>query len=247
MNRLWMEVAVCRWWKIGLLSVLCLAGWSGWVKADSLGLSFEARVTCQRSIEEVYWKHTIWPEENTSPKPPLSEVIFEDELRKKVEETLRMSKALEVIWKQPVDGYQLQAEMERMAETTRNPEILRELWSALGNDLQLIAECLARPLLMERLNTRIEDMKGMGGECREVEWRKGTNLGEEATENRSGDVLELSEDEWQEAIGKLAEAFWRGGTGYTVASCKRITGVWGEVLCDGGIEERVRSSKGSRC
>lgn len=84
MNRLWMEAVVCRWLKVGLLGVLCLAGWSGWVKADSSGLSFEARMACQRSIEEVYWKHTIWPEENTSPKPPLSEVISEDELRKKV-------------------------------------------------------------------------------------------------------------------------------------------------------------------
>ena len=38
------------------------------------------------------------------PKPQLSEVMSEEELRKKVTETLRMSKALEVIWKQPVTG-----------------------------------------------------------------------------------------------------------------------------------------------
>src|SRR5206468_12649582 len=44
----------------------------------------------------------------------------------------------------------LQAEMERMAQHSKQPEVLRELFAALGNDPFVIAECLARPVLAER-------------------------------------------------------------------------------------------------
>jgi N-acetylneuraminic acid mutarotase len=41
--------------------------------------------------------------------------------------------------------------MDRMAQNTRQPEVLQELFEALGNDPFVIAECLARPMLAERL------------------------------------------------------------------------------------------------
>ena len=41
--------------------------------------------------------------------------------------------------------------MDRMARDTKQPEVLRELFQALGNDPAVIAECLARPILAERL------------------------------------------------------------------------------------------------
>src|SRR5207244_3502635 len=41
--------------------------------------------------------------------------------------------------------------MDRMAKHTRQPEVLRELSEALGNVPFVIAECLARPVLAERL------------------------------------------------------------------------------------------------
>ena len=40
-----------------------------------------------------------------------------------------------------------------MARDTKQPEVLRELFQALGNDPAVIAECLARPVLAERLIT----------------------------------------------------------------------------------------------
>ena len=43
--------------------------------------------------------------------------------------------------------------MDRMAENTKQPQVLRELFDALGNDPFLIAECLARPVLSDRLIT----------------------------------------------------------------------------------------------
>jgi N-acetylneuraminic acid mutarotase len=42
--------------------------------------------------------------------------------------------------------------MERIAQHTKQPKVLRELFEALGNDAFVIAECLARPVLTERLS-----------------------------------------------------------------------------------------------
>src|SRR4029077_933277 len=68
---------------------------------------------------------------------------------------LRNSQALEDYWQQPISAEQLQAEMERMAQHTKQPEVLRELFEALGDDPAVIAECLARPALAERLVTNL--------------------------------------------------------------------------------------------
>ena len=68
----------------------------------------------------------------------------------KVAGYLRDSLALEN-YGQPITAPQLQAEMERMARDTKQPDLLRELFDALGNDPAVIAECLARPILTERL------------------------------------------------------------------------------------------------
>src|SRR4029077_4481519 len=72
------------------------------------------------------------------------------QLEKKVMDYLRNSQALEDYWQRPLTAEQLQAEIDRMAHHTKQPEVLRELFEALGNDPFVIAECLARPVLAER-------------------------------------------------------------------------------------------------
>jgi N-acetylneuraminic acid mutarotase len=116
-------------------------------------LTFDQRVAYQRAIEEVYWRHRIWPEGNAKSKPSLDVVLPTGQIEKKVESYLRDSQALEAYWQKPITSEQLQAEMDRMAEHTKQPEVLRELFDALGNDPFVIAECLARPVLSERLKT----------------------------------------------------------------------------------------------
>ena len=114
-------------------------------------LSFAQRVSYQRAIEEVYWRHRIWPKDNPNPKPSFDAVISQAALEKKVQDYLRDSHALEEYWHRPITSEQLQAEMNRMAQDTKQPEVLSELFEALGNDPFVIAECLARPVLSERL------------------------------------------------------------------------------------------------
>src|SRR5213078_4623251 len=120
-------------------------------KQTQTTLSFADRVAYQRAIEDVYWRHRIWPKERLDPKLSLDKVMSQTQIEKKVEDYLRNSQTLEDYWQRPITADQLQAEMERMASHTRQSEVLRELFEALGNDPFVIAECLARPVLTERL------------------------------------------------------------------------------------------------
>src|SRR5438128_8222193 len=117
-------------------------------------LTFEERVSYQRALEGVYWRHRIWPRsrgERPDPKPSLDAVMSQAQLEKKVAEYLRTSQVLGDYCQRPLTTERLQAEMDRMAQHTKQPKVLRELFQALGNDPFVIAECLARPILSERL------------------------------------------------------------------------------------------------
>jgi hypothetical protein len=114
-------------------------------------LTFAERVAYQRTIEELYWRHRIWPKENPGPKPPLDAIISQRQIERKVEDYLRKSQLVTAQRRLPITAGELQAEMDRIAQHTKRPEMLRELFEALGNDSFVIAECLARPMFAERL------------------------------------------------------------------------------------------------
>jgi N-acetylneuraminic acid mutarotase len=117
-------------------------------------LTFAQRVAYQRAIEEVYWRHRIWPRnggERPDPRPSLDAVMSQAQLERKVRDYLRESQALENYWQRPITAEQLQGEMDRMAQHTKQPEVLREVFAALGDDPLVIAECLARPTLADHL------------------------------------------------------------------------------------------------
>src|SRR6476659_9882893 len=93
-------------------------------------LTFAERVAYQRAIEDVYWRHRIWPRnrgERPDPKPSLDVVMSQATIEKKVQDYLRNSELLEEDWQKPITAEQLQTEMERMASHTKRPEVLREL------------------------------------------------------------------------------------------------------------------------
>src|SRR5438094_5114410 len=54
-------------------------------------LTFAERVAYQRAIEDVYWRHRIWPEQRPDPKPSLDAVISQAQLEAKVADYLRNS------------------------------------------------------------------------------------------------------------------------------------------------------------
>ena len=197
------------------------------VRVSQRTLTFAERVAYQRAIEAVYWRHRIWPGERPDPKPSLDAVISQAQLEKKVTAYLRKSQALEDYWQRPITSEQLQAEMDRMAHHTKQPDVLRELFAALGNDPFIIAECLARPMLAERLltdwyaddvrihavlkqgaeaellaNPGVDQMKQTSGQYSEIELIKSDSQ-DDATSSRGGG-LRLTSREWDEKARKLA-------------------------------------------
>ena len=146
--------------------------------------TFAERFAFQHAIEDVYWRHRIWPKENPDPKPSLDAVMSQTQLENKVADYLRDSQALEDYWQRPITAEQLQAEMDRIARDTKQPEVLRELFETLGNDPAVIAECLARPALTERL---IGDLPAQN-ETRRSESPRANGLGALSMATTSGQV-----------------------------------------------------------
>jgi len=93
----------------------------------------------------------LQPDENPEPKPDLNQVLSPNVLRSIVEDELRRSDALAQLWRRPITGEQLQAEIDRMVRSSRQPDVLFEIFAALDNDAYLVAECLARPVLADCL------------------------------------------------------------------------------------------------
>ncbi len=117
----------------------------------------------------------------------------------------------------------------RMATQTKQPDLLKELWAALGNSPYAIAECLARPALADRLarnwyayNERFHgdlkaqaegrlsqhrspaQMRELGGAYRESEWALGESTKSKGPQSGSEVV---SADEWNARGYKLAQVF----------------------------------------
>jgi N-acetylneuraminic acid mutarotase len=203
--------------------------------ASQRALTFAERVAYQRAIEEVYWRHRIWPKQNSKAKPPLDAVMSQAQLEKKVADYLRESQALEDYWQRPITSEQLQAEMDLMAKNTKQPEVLGELFAALGNDPFVIAECLARPALADRLlrnwyardqrihgelrkraeadlsaHPAVEQMKQTSGTYREIELVRSDSPAEEATRG-NGHRVKLNRFEWEQTVQKLAATFSNRG------------------------------------
>jgi hypothetical protein len=132
-----------------VLAAVALAALSLPVHAATLSLA--DRIEAQRAIERVFHRHRIWPDANPQPKPTFEASVPDALLREKVEDALRKSAVLEAVWGRALAGDDLQAELDRMAANTRQPDVLRELFDALGHDPTLLAECLSRPLLVDRV------------------------------------------------------------------------------------------------
>src|SRR5262249_40173398 len=64
-------------------------------KVSPRTLTFAQRVAYQRAIEEVYWRHRIWPKERSDAKPSFDAVTSQGQIEKKVADYLRDSQALE--------------------------------------------------------------------------------------------------------------------------------------------------------
>lgn len=205
--------------------------------ASPLEFDFEKRVSAQSAIEGVYWQHRNWPSGNPGPKPPLDQVLPESVLRARVEDYMLQSKALERLWGRPIRGEELKAEVERMVASSRAPEVLQEIFAALGNDPILVAECLARPLVADRLireayandpryhlalKTAIEESLARQpivaehhdeSEYSEAVWLLAGGRPERARTLAGGRVVHMNVDSWRRSLARLQAGFEPGSPG----------------------------------
>ena len=135
---------------VAVVAVLILS--MSWVTRLAAGTTFslDQRMACQTVIEDIRWSHRIWPPENNSTKPQRSEILSDQQVREKVEDSLRMEAALAGVYGVDINDALLQAELDRMTGSTKAPVRLQELFDALDNDPVAIAECLARPTLVRK-------------------------------------------------------------------------------------------------
>ena len=197
--------------------------------ASAQGFDVEQCMAARASIEGIYASHRIWPAGHDSPKPAPAEVMPEAALRATVENDLLLSHALERIFGRAIGSADLQAEVERMAASTRAPGVLQEIFAALGNDPVLVAECLARPILSDRLmrsayasDPRIhEELKTAierslarrpavaelrrEGEYVEAVWTRGQS--ERAGRHGGARTIAMDDESWQRGLDRLHAGF----------------------------------------
>ncbi len=122
-----------------------LLAWTAVFVVQARDLTFEDRVKAQEAIERVHYSHQIGAQQ------PFEAVVSRDVLERKVQTHLERSEAIETLYRTTLTPDILRAEQERMTRTSRMPERLHELFSALDDDPVLIQECLVRPALVEQL------------------------------------------------------------------------------------------------
>lgn len=211
-----------------------------WVVVASVGFSsfgasavdLQKRISAQWAIESVYWRHRNWPSDNPGPKPALDQVLPDAVLHARVEDYLLESRALEQLWARPIRDDDLQAEVARMTASSQAPLVLQEIYAALGNDPVLVAECLARPLVADRLirgsyardpryhqalRTAIEqslaghasvaEVKNLGGEYHESLWVLDDGRPVRAGARTGARVIRMNIEVWSRSLDRLRSGF----------------------------------------
>lgn len=118
--------------------------------SSSAAFTVDERVESQRRIEEVYRRNRVWPSQDAEPGPALAEVLPLAALRAKVEAILSEERLLADCWGVAIGAHEVQAELERMARSSKAPSRLCQPFAALDGDPTVIALCLVRPLLVDR-------------------------------------------------------------------------------------------------
>ena len=237
-----------RFSKFAIASIAALAALS----ATARDLTLEDRVRYQRAIEDVYWRHRLWPAENVTPKPSLAQVMPDAAIRAKVETYLKESAALETFWQRPITREQLQAEIDRIVRDTRDERTLTELFQALDNDPDVIAETLGRQTLADRLIRewyahdarfhgalraraesaraglhRPEDLALAGGEYAKIVYAKGS---------QEPGSLEPPALRWEDARERIAGAF--ADRSVRAGRISPVVETWDGFQITGVVEER---------
>jgi hypothetical protein len=104
-----------------------------------------SRSADRAAIERVYYNH------RTGTKPPFEQTLPPATLETLVREDFAKEAALKEVYGVEISPALLEAEVGRINTTTRAPDMLAEIKTALGNDPVRFANTFAKPILVERL------------------------------------------------------------------------------------------------
>lgn len=124
-----------------VLTWLVLATTAGTAWAEN----FPALCADRTAIEQVYYNH------RAGTKPPFEEILPRTTLENLVRLDQRKEAVLRKNYGIAITPALLDTEVQRINTTTRAPEMLAEIKSALGNDSSRFANAFAKPFLVERL------------------------------------------------------------------------------------------------
>ncbi|ANM30951.1 hypothetical protein ABI59_17260 [Acidobacteria bacterium Mor1] len=175
---------------IPVLAAACLAAWPG-------DTSLESRLDDRLAVERL--RHAM--REGAS-EP--DEALLRERMRRSVEDTLRLSVALDAVWQRPLTRTDLRREMHRIVRESRFPARLREMFTVLGDDSRRIQETLAWPGLAEttaRALFRSEPPADSIAESFEDWWTRSRDRF-----TADADALDLADPDWsvEEAASSLA-------------------------------------------
>jgi hypothetical protein len=131
-----------------------LGGLAAWCSAFAAlaAADYPSLVADRAAIERVYYEH------RTGAKPAFEQALPPATLEKLVQLDLKKAAALKKVYGVEITPALVEAEVQRVNATTRAPEMLAELKTALGNDAGRFACTVAKPILVEReLRERFEN------------------------------------------------------------------------------------------
>jgi hypothetical protein len=105
---------------------------------------FTAQCADRAAIERVYHSHRL------GTKQPFEQVMPRDLIERVVRQDQHKEAVLRKVYGVEITPAMVAAEVERINTTTRAPEVLAEIKSALGDDAARFASAMARPIIVER-------------------------------------------------------------------------------------------------
>ncbi len=205
--------------------------------APTSDLDLTTRAALLREVEAVRHGHRAWPDANDAARPALETLAPAGFFLDKAADSVRKSLALEHFWGRAITGAELQAEMDRMVRSSKQPDRLAEIFAALGNDPRLIAEVVARPLLADRrirewyaqderfhgdLEAQARAEAEVAATAPSLQWMSGEYLERELNAEIASGRGATDPEMWDQQVERLARRFGVGPDDLQVGKVSRL-------------------------
>jgi hypothetical protein len=121
-------------------------------QASAASGDFAALCADRTLVEHVYYDHRL------GDKPPFEELLPPAAIQKLIRQDLLKEAVLKKVYGVEINPTQVEMEVRRINTSTRDPQTLAELKSALGGDPARFGQTVVKPILVEReLRERFEN------------------------------------------------------------------------------------------